>query len=334
MEPRSHDEVVLGVLRVVARHAVPVRERAELVAVEPAGDGEHGDVDLLEVPLLEVQGSPVLVQRVVLQELLPERDAPAHEVVQGEERAVRQDRVPVERLGTGPLRGARGGVVEPVDRPPQSERAAEIGQLVEEASGRGRRDHAAQVGRALPGRQPLHGAQIRSSRRADVAVGPWLLRDPLDGVISVPPLAEIEMELPVRVAPPAHVLQHDRVAVAHEVLHLVAREHRGLEVGAADQDGGEAAVGVRQPHVGGEFDAVAHGYADIVHGARLRGEGGGVGRQREPDEGDYAPHLPIPPSVIGISTDSPQMWRANHSQLCHIAARRSRGLVMPWPKPL
>ena len=97
---------------------------------------------------------------------------------------------------------------------------------------------------------------------------------------------------------------------------------------------GEAAVGVRQPDVGGEFDTVAHGDAHVVHGACLCREGGGLGRQREADEGDDAPHLPPPPSVIGISTDSPQMWRANHSQLCHIAARRSRGFVIPWPNPL
>ena len=31
---------------------------------------------------------------------------------------------------------------------------------------------------------------------------------------------------------------------------------------------------------------------------------------------------------------SSQMCRANHSQLCTIAASRSRGFVIPWPNPL
>ena len=33
-------------------------------------------------------------------------------------------------------------------------------------------------------------------------------------------------------------------------------------------------------------------------------------------------------------SSSPQMCRANHSQLCTIAASRSRGFVIPWPNPL
>ena len=55
---------------------------------------------------------------------------------------------------------------------------------------------------------------------------------------------------------------------------------------------------------------------------RLNADARGGSRQPQPD---YSP--PDSPS-------SPQMCRANHSQLCTIAARRSRGLVMPWPNPL
>ena len=35
-----------------------------------------------------------------------------------------------------------------------------------------------------------------------------------------------------------------------------------------------------------------------------------------------------------VETYGDKLERANHCQLCQTAARRSFGLVMPWPKPL
>src|SRR4030042_6226806 len=37
---------------------------------------------------------------------------------------------------------------------------------------------------------------------------------------------------------------------------------------------------------------------------------------------------------MGMTTSSPQMYLANHCQLCHVAASCSLGFEMPWPKPL
>ena len=249
---------------------------------------------------------------------------------------MRQNGLLVEPRGSRPLSGARGCVIKPVQRPSHAEGPSEIGDLVEKASGRRRRDDAAQVRRALSGGQPLDGAEIGSSRHADIAVGPGLQGDPLDGVVSVLPLAEVEVEIPVRIAPSPHILKRDCVAVADEVFQPVALELRSLEVRGADEDGGESADGVRQPDIGGELDTVPHRDAAVEVRARLglkdpRCRQGGHRRREDP-----APpaHRSLPPSVMGISTDSPQMWRANHSQLCHIAASRSRGFVIPWPKPL
>lgn len=179
------------------------------------------------------------------------------------------DRLPVERGGTRALGSAGGDVVQPLQRPSHSECAAEVGQLIEQTPRRRGRNDAAQMRRTLPRRQPLNGAQIRAAGHAHVAVRPRLLRDPLDGVVPVLTLAEVEVELTVRVSPAANVLEDDRIAVAHEILELVAAELRGFLVGSSEEDRGEAALGRGQPDIRRQSNAVAHRNTDVELDAYL-----------------------------------------------------------------
>ena len=288
--PCAGQHVLLVGSRGMGHHAVPVEHRARLVAVEPPSDVEDGQIESAEVLLGEVQAVPVLVHRGVLEEVVEERHVAAHRVVLRDERPVPVHLLHVDPRGVGRLHVPPRSAVDPVQRPRHHPRAAVVGQLVHPAPGGGGRDHAFQRGRVLARRQPLVGAEVGQTGRAHVAAGPGLRRHPFDGVVAVLALLEEEAELAIGVAAPARVLDDDRVTTFREVGGPAGQAegfdgHR-LQVGRADDDGGEWTSFGRHPGIGGELDAVAHWCADIEHALDLGGLGGcRIARRSKGQEG-------------------------------------------------
>ena len=132
---------------------------------------------------------------------------------------------------------------------------------------RKQRDHRLDEWRSGDRERMLRPAFVRGADRADAAVGPRLLSDPLRGVVAVTAVVGQRPPTTLRAVAPAHVLHDHDVATGSEVV----REGRGahlLVVRRAHQQRREPAfdghaVARRPINVGGEPGAIAHRDHDI-----------------------------------------------------------------------
>src|SRR5580698_7102838 len=103
------------------------------------------------------------------------------------------------------------------------------------ASNHGEAGNQVRIG--LDGGAPLDNTQIGSAGHADAAVGPGLVRDPVDGVAAVGALLFDRAELAARAVAATHVLDNYGVTVAGK--GTVAAEAFVLAiVGSADENCG------------------------------------------------------------------------------------------------
>ena len=232
-------------------HSVPVVESGRLIAVEPAGHVQRGDVHLLEVIRPKVDRLPVRVQVAILHELAEQRHPPTERLVHREERAVRVNLRPIETpLVIGLLDSGRD-VIGPRERPAHQERAALVIEHAVEAR-RGGRDDAYEMRRPLPGCQPLYRAQVRHPHHAYPTVRPRLIRQPFHAVVPVRAIRKEKLERALGVASSPDVLHGQDVAPAGEVqpeLGELKQLHR-LEIRSAHQDDRMRSRLLRQPEIG------------------------------------------------------------------------------------
>src|SRR5580700_8025587 len=92
-----------------------------------------------------------------------------------------------------------------------------------------------QVRIGLDGGAPLDNTQIGSAGHADSAVGPGLVRDPVDGVAAVGALLFDRAELAARAVAAAHVLDDYGVTVAGQEA-IAAKAFIFAIVGSADEN--------------------------------------------------------------------------------------------------
>ena len=187
--------------------------------------------------------------------------------------------------------GARGG--HEIRRPPgvsHREHPVEPAQLegavvphpvATHVRHRKQRDHRLDERRSGDRERMLGPAFVGGADRADAAVGPRLMSDPLRGVVAVTAVVGQRPPTTLRAVAPAHVLHDHDVATGSEVV----REGRGahlLVVRRAHQQRREPAfngyaVARRPIHVGGERSTIAHRDHDID---RERDVAGRFGRHR------------------------------------------------------
>lgn len=184
----------------------------------------------------------------------------------GDERAPLPVRLPVvdvvvveERAGVEPVHPHLD-----VARPGAGPHVAVVGQLAEPGTGHPRRDRAQ---RGVAGRdgRPLGVAVVGVAPHADDPVGPLLLDQPVEGVVTVDGLVDEEQRLALGAELAPHVLDHDVVAASHEV----RRDQREVGVGAdlvvgqSDQDRRSRLV-PRPVDVGRQPDPVAHPHHPVL----------------------------------------------------------------------
>ena len=105
----------------------------------------------------------------------------------------------------------------------------------------------------------LRRAAVARANRADVAVAPGLLADPLGGVEAIGGIVAQWRPAAFGFVAAADILHDDGVAGGHE--GFVGIGAASPAIGSAGQDDGEFAFRAGQIDIGGEFDAVAHGNA-------------------------------------------------------------------------
>ncbi|MCH8811977.1 MAG: hypothetical protein IID07_09095 [Gemmatimonadetes bacterium] len=148
----------------------------------------------------------------------------------------------------------------------------------------------------LRGQRDLRFTQIGAPVRGDLVVGPRLIDEPGDGVVSVLAVRGSEGVLALRYATAACVLERDGVSSLDEERdHAAVRGFPILPVRGAHQDGRVGSCRVRgEVQVGGESDTVPHGNHDARLFADRLGsgvpvlleEGGGSGRRGGGRRGD------------------------------------------------
>ena len=117
------------------------------------------------------------------------------------------------RLRTGKIFAA-ADVRSDIEPDPIEPRAVKDAAGIEEIARSGKRhggDHGFQMRRIFDGGEPLDRAGIGEAKGADVAVGPGLLRGPLDGVVAVAAFVLIGREIAVGSVAAADVLDDDGV---------------------------------------------------------------------------------------------------------------------------
>src|SRR5688572_13418690 len=85
------------------------------------------------------------------------------------------------------------------------------------------------------------------------------MANPLLAVVAVLPLLE-GIIVPLRIPAPAAVLDHTGIAVVGEPASLFDQRLGVVVIRSAHEDSGKRAVGLGEIDVGGEVDAVTHGY--------------------------------------------------------------------------
>ena len=259
--------------------------------VEPAADVRHRRFDFVEL-LVDV---PLPPERPVV----GIRQQVVEPVVQPGGQRIRVDRqVPVpavhllQRLLQNPLAAriffAAREVCQVVQRPAQRprqheaelERAVVIHPFVAVVRRRLAHVHRAQVRRARRRHAVLGHARIRASDGAHLAVAPRLRGDPFHRVVAVAvraPAVVVEGdELSAGLEPPAHILQHDGIAVRGKEGGR-ANLHFGrvfFRVRRALQQRRERPAALRQIDVCTQHGAVPRREGDI---AQDRVIGGGIG---------------------------------------------------------
>ena len=122
-------------------------------------------------------------------------------------------------------------------------------------------------------RGPLGEAVVGVAEHADDPVAPRLSADPVDRVVAVVGLVDPAERGPLRAELAPHVLDDHRVATGRGPRGDPVEEDVAtvLVVGQTDQDGRDPiSTGVREVHIGGEPDAVAHADEMLCRGVRHR----------------------------------------------------------------
>jgi hypothetical protein len=85
------------------------------------------------------------------------------------------------------------------------------------------RENRFQMRRVLPRREQLFGAETGNADHADIAVAPWLLRDPFDQIVAVP----LPRAAAVGFADAARRADNVGIAARHEELGVARLERAG-----------------------------------------------------------------------------------------------------------
>jgi hypothetical protein len=140
-----------------------------------------------------------------------------------------------------------------------------------QVGGRVDRDDRLEMRRARRRGRERGDPGIGHAPHADIAVAPGLRRDPFHQIVTVLPLARREgaWRDTARIAEPAQIGRHRRVAARHEMpVHRGDRRPTAapvLVIRAEIEDRRMAPLPRRPHHVGREFDPVAHRHEDIAH---------------------------------------------------------------------
>src|SRR6202035_1092631 len=131
--------------------------------------------------------------------------------------------------------------------------------------------HGGQVWRTHGRRGLLHRGQIRKAGGADLSIGPGLLRDPLDRVVAIFALVNAMVKMSRRLVASAHVLNHNDITAASEVLRIEKEnsQTRVFVVASANQDDRKLARNYLASlgwmiHIRDEIRSIAHGDLDIA----------------------------------------------------------------------